>query len=312
MSKNKIETKFIKAFCGKTKEYYSLEVAEIGGKYKVVNMTSLPADKARITTSEIRVDDLETHTTLVPCSKCGSRVVGGCGCYKKQHSCRKNDKYHFQCIYCNEFTLDYSSPSSSDLRGLKGKKITLEQGKEVEITFSNVEWTYFDLVKKHEGPGSYFLIEPKVHVKYNEKNIEFHGYNVSNMNEGVYYDIDGRDDFSIECNVDTSFIKPHPGGCLEIRLGEIYAAIDQNGGTFMIGSSNICSVRNKFRMLLSYSKGVYKVAIDGKEVGSRQGSKKEQIRITFSFKHDSHCCELLSHAYIKDINMKQCANSNQQ
>lgn len=312
MSKKKIETKFIKAFCNKTKQYYSLEVASIDGEYKVVNMTLLSPKDAKITASELRVDNLKTHTTLIPCSGCGSRVVGGCTCYKRQHSCKKDDnKYFFQCIYCKDFILDYSMPSASDLRGYSGKKIELEQGKEVEITFSNVEWTYFDHVKNHESAGSYRRIEPKVHVIYNENDIEFHGYNVSRMDEGVYYEIGGEDDFSIECNVDTSTIKPHPGGFLSISLGAIYAEINQDGGLFYIDRKKVCKVGSKFKMLLSLSHGVYSIAINGKEVASEQSGKTKNVRITFEFQHGSHNCKLLSHAYINNINMKQCKNSQQ-
>lgn len=50
---------------------------------------------------------------------------------------------------------------------------------------------------------------------------KLNGYYISEMDEGVYYVICKKDDFGIECAVDTTTIKPHPGGDLYISFGAI-------------------------------------------------------------------------------------------
>ena len=55
------------------------------------------------------------------------------------------------------------------------------------VTFSNVEWKKFDNIRVHPSGAKYN--EPRIHVVANRDNIEFHGYNVSEMDEGVYYKI---------------------------------------------------------------------------------------------------------------------------
>src|SRR5699024_3508498 len=65
------------------------------------------------------------------------------------------------------------------------------------VTFSNVEWEKYDHISDH--PSGAEFNEPTVHVIADEKKIEFHGYNISQMDEGVTYTIDGSDDFEIEC-----------------------------------------------------------------------------------------------------------------
>lgn len=305
------ESKFLKAKCKKTGLYFGLDVKKYGSSWKVVNMIRLSDEEAALTTSEVRQSSFETNTNLIPCSRCGSRVVGGCSCAKKLLQCSSNMKYKFDCVYCKELQIDYSMPTAADISRYGGGTVTLSQGKEIKVvTFSNVKWEKFDKVIFHES-GAGFR-EPKIHIVANKENIEFHGYNVSRMDEGVYYKINENDDFEIDCNVDTSKIKPHPGGHLYISFGDIEAHIDQSGGSFTLGGQKVATVRSRFHMVLSLMNGEYSIIINDEIKGSALERKKSKKKIIFGFTHESHCCELLSHAYIKGIKMKHGVSSDTQ
>lgn len=301
------DTKLIKAVCKRTNKHYGIEVAKVGGVWKIVNVIEMSDKEAKMVASEVKVDSITTNSNLLPCGKCGSRVFGGCSCIKNTTACSHDMPYNFQCIYCNEMKFDYSVPSKADLGGYKeGDKITLIQGKEMKIiTFSNVSWTKFDNIQIHPtAPISYH--EPKIHVIASETDIAFHGYNVSEMDEGVYYEIGEQDDFVINCDVDTSTISPHPGGYLYIKCGIITAQITKTGGTFYLGEVPVARVGARFNMTLSLTGcGKYAIAIDGQKKGEHFQRTSGKTRITFGFKHDSHYCELLSHASLKNINMAQ-------
>ena len=171
------------------------------------------------------------------------------------------------------------------------------------ITFSNVEWVKYDNIRIHPAG---LANEPQKHLIANEKAIEFHGYTVSEMNEGVYYTIGLDDSFEIECNINTSEIKPHPGGKLSITLGIITANLDQYGGQMMLDRKNVASVGSKFNLKMAVKNGEqYEIIIDGKTVGSVDKKSKGNIEVRFGFTHGCHCCSLLSYAYVSNIEMKQ-------
>ena len=171
------------------------------------------------------------------------------------------------------------------------------------ITFSNVEWTKYDNVLYHSyGPE---FVEPEYHVVANEKRIEFHGYHVSNMNEGVYYAIDPCDDFEIECDIDTSTIMPHPGGHLEISLGLITAQLTENGGNVLMDGETASVVPARFHLKMSFTGGcLFEIEVNGAVVG-RKKKESSDVVARFGFVHDSHYCGTLSHAYISNIDMLQ-------
>ena len=172
------------------------------------------------------------------------------------------------------------------------------------ITFSNVEWRKFDNILHHPSGAEYN--EPRIHVNATQNDIEFHGYNISAMDEGVFYNIGAKDGFEIECEVDTTKIKPHPGGHFYINFGIISAMIDENGGDFLLNGSRVATVGSHFSMKLSLStSGKYEVFINGRKQGEQLSSSASGIRIVFGFKHDSHNCKDLSHAYVSRIKMKQ-------
>lgn len=294
-------SKVVKAICPKTGKRFSLEVVNKGGEYKVVDFTPLSKEQAERFASEVRQDRFVTADSLIPCRFDGIRVVGSSPNVERGLRCNAQMGYQFNCIYCKELQIDYSAAS---YKGRPGEKIVLPQGKVVEITFANVEWKKFDEINFHDKSHS-FVMEPKVHVSTSEKKIEFHGYNVSAMNEGVYYDVGAQDDFSIECDVDTSTISPHPGGFLYIDLGIIQARIDQTGGEFRLDGASVARVGSKFHMRLSISGGTYSIELPGEQTFSRYAPSSGKVRVKFGFQHGSHYCELLSHAYISDIRMNQ-------
>ena len=172
------------------------------------------------------------------------------------------------------------------------------------VTFSNVEWRQYDNILMH--PSGAQFNEPAIHVIANEENIEFHGYNVSAMNEGVRYTIDPSDGFEIECDINTSTISPHPGGHLEISLGLISAYLNENGGSILLDGASVATAGPQFHLRMSLTDGgQYEIEIDGKVVGRKFQASENEIDIRFGFIHDSHCCQLLSHAYVSDISMMQ-------
>lgn len=300
------DTKFLKAYCSKSRQYYGLEIKKIGREWKIVNMSPMDDAEARAVASEnIKQAKWVTNDNLLPCSRCKTRTLGGCTCSQNAATCKPGKEYDINCVYCKHFEIDYSIPKASDTRGLAGKTVTV-QGKEIKVVnFSNVEWIHFDYIQPHEDGRAAGFPEPQVHVIANKQNIEFHGYNISQMNEGVYYTIGMNDDFDIECDVDTSTISPHPGGHLYIDFGEIKAEISQTGGTFFLSGRQIATVGSRFKMRLAREDGCYTVHINGKLCGNATAGVQTDVHVIFGFKHDSHYCSELSHAYMRGIKMQQ-------
>lgn len=309
-----MEKNFLKAQCKKTKRWYGLEIKKIQDEWKVVNMVDLSESEAAFITSEIEQYAFETDSNLLACEICGNRVVGGCNCSRQKHACKRDMEYHFDCVYCDKMELDYEV-SVLQIKGMTEKKaLELARGSvsvvtDKNITFCNTGWIMFDNISFHESGAEYN--EPTVHIEANEKNIAFHGYNISAMNEGVCYSIPSDNSFEIECRIDTSTIKPHPGGCLRISLGILTAEIDNNGGTMFLANDRIASVGSKFKLKMMVKNGKYSVFIDGKLIAEKIKQKSGCIDIIFGFKHGPHHCHLLSHAYIKGIEMHQRVNGQQ-
>ncbi len=177
-----------------------------------------------------------------------------------------------------------------------------------EITFSNTEWEKYDNLSYHEPAHNFH--EPKVHVVANKKKIEFHGYNISAMDEGVRYIINPRNDFEIECDINTSTIKEHPGGHLVISIGPISAHLNQSGGELFMDNNAVGRVPSKFHLKMSLCNGGdYEIAVDKKVIGSTHSDSFDDVEIIFGFVHDSHYCELISHAYVSDIQMHETDNT---
>ena len=130
-------SKFVKAQCQKTNQYFGLEIRKYGSTWKVVNMIRLSDTEARLISSEEKLDYFETNSNLLPCRKCGNRRVGGCSCSKKEHQCTVSMKYKFDCIYCEDFKIDYSLPTRSRISDIQNGTVTLSQGQEVKIRYAN-------------------------------------------------------------------------------------------------------------------------------------------------------------------------------
>ena len=105
-----MELKMLKAKCKKTGLYYGLELKKIEEEWRVVNMIRLSEEEAKVISSEVRQSSFKTNKNLLPCLSCGSRKVGGCRCSQQKHRCSSTMKYEFNCVYCNEFEIDYSRP----------------------------------------------------------------------------------------------------------------------------------------------------------------------------------------------------------
>ena len=212
------------------------------------------------------------------------------------------DFYDFYIRTCWDSPGGHSSNTvGSTVRLYNSDQIDLNLNPVQEITFSNVEWVHFNNTSSSSSCGS----EPREHVIASEKSIEFHGYTAAAMNEGVSYTIESSDGFDLEANIDTSTIKPHPGGSLDITLGVLTASLGQNGGSILLNGNTITTVGSRFKLKMSVNSGHYEVLIDDVTVGATDESSSDPIEIKFAFKHGGHCCSQLSHAYIKDIEMTQ-------
>ena len=120
------------------------------------------------------------------------------------------------------------------------------------------------------------------------------------------YTIQPGSEFKIECDIDTSNIKPHPGGHLNIRLGLITAALDENGGRIVLDGRDVATVPSRFHLMMSLTEnGKYSVEIDKRNAGSAFKEMLEPVDVEFSFEHSSHFCKLRSDAFISDIEMTQ-------
>lgn len=134
---SKPATKFVKAYCDKTKRYFGLEVRQDGDQWKVVNFTQLTSEQAKVASSEVDQSSFDSNDNLLPCDSCGSRHVGGCGCAERKGGCTPTMKYRFQCLYCHQLKIDHSLPKKSALFLQYGSTISLAQGQEVKIRFAD-------------------------------------------------------------------------------------------------------------------------------------------------------------------------------
>lgn len=171
----------------------------------------------------------------------------------------------------------------------------------VKISFEDVAWVPYDNVSVHST--NYMYTDPPVHVIRSGDSIEFVGYCVSKMDEGVTYKIQASDSFEIECDIDTSAIQIHPGGNLDISLGKITASLNQTGGSMLLNDNAVKTVGPRFHLKMSYSKGQYEIIVNGQSVGTLSEEPANDLEIKFGFKHDSHGCSIYSRARISDIKM---------
>ena len=152
------ESKIVKARCKKTGTYYGVVLEKFFLEWKAVDVIPMSDEQARVLTSEVRQRSFETNDNLQACRTCGNRKIGGCKCTENSYSCKKKE-YHFPCIYCHNMEIDYTEG-----RGSGRTEITLEQGRKVQITFSNVTWQKFDRIQTHPTADRFRHIEPKVHA----------------------------------------------------------------------------------------------------------------------------------------------------
>ena len=127
-------TKFVKGYCAKAKQYFALEMKQVGSQWKVANMTHLDKVAADLVSTELPKGVYVTAESLIPCRVCGNRKVGGCDHSRANHPCTVGMKYQFDCIYCKDFVIDYSEATGG---GKEGETVTLSQGQEVKIRLPN-------------------------------------------------------------------------------------------------------------------------------------------------------------------------------
>lgn len=129
-------TKFLKAYCDKSKKYYGLEIKKFGSTWKVIDFIELSKEEASVLTSEIKQPSFSTNENLLPCKACGKRTVGACACPPRSASCRVGMGYEFQCIYCKNLKIDYTPARAAQGRK-EGDTIVLSQGQVVKLHFED-------------------------------------------------------------------------------------------------------------------------------------------------------------------------------
>lgn len=122
---------FIKAYCKHTKQYFGMMV-ENG---RVVDFYDMTAEEGQKVASTVDIENLQTAENLRSCFVCGKRNVGKCDCAKRKFACSTEQRYRYQCIYCNQLHICTVSEGSELSDSSKiGEKVVLAQGQEVEIT----------------------------------------------------------------------------------------------------------------------------------------------------------------------------------
>ena len=201
-------TKYLKAQCSLTRKHFCLEIKQFGREWKVVNFLEISADEAKVMTSEIRQAKFETNSTLLPCTKCKSRVVGGCAC--KTKGCQGGAD--FQCIYCKNMKIDYSDAARVSCYK-DGETIKLSQGQEIKIRYKNKPLTRivvglgWDPVGGFRGANmdidsSVFVMGPRGfdivyfgQLKHPSGCVVHHGDNLTGENRGFNVDDENIDVF---------------------------------------------------------------------------------------------------------------------
>lgn len=125
--------KFVKAYCPKSREYYGMKVEEISSQLQVTDFYDIREETAKLLASNVDVSGLETAANLRTCPFCHSRKVAGCGCLAGRISCKPDQGYRYQCIFCKELRV-FASGEGAEVSGRVGEKVVLTQGQEVLIS----------------------------------------------------------------------------------------------------------------------------------------------------------------------------------
>lgn len=99
------DKRVLSAYCRKTNKYFALEVSNASGDWEAVNFVELTEEQALTLASGGVSLPIISASSLLPCSRCGSRNVFGCSCARKAFQCAKSMKYNFQCLYCDQASL---------------------------------------------------------------------------------------------------------------------------------------------------------------------------------------------------------------
>ena len=190
------EKSFLKGYCSKKKKYFGIELDKYGSIFEVTNFIYLKQEEAKVLTSLVRQSSFKTHSNLLPCTKTVTREISSVDGI----SCPEDGKYSFQCIYCKNMQIDYSSADISGTQLKAGDVIKLSQGQEIKIQLNGksldkiVLYTGWDPVLKGntmDVDSSVFMIgqESSELVYFGQlndaaKSIIHHGDNLTGENEG--------------------------------------------------------------------------------------------------------------------------------
>ena len=100
---------FLKAKCKVTGKLFGLTIDNKDGRPYIRDFVPLEQEAYDALSPEYKVDPhIEVASTLLPCKWCGTRKFGSCSCSRSRKTCNKNDKYDYQCAFCDQMEFDYS------------------------------------------------------------------------------------------------------------------------------------------------------------------------------------------------------------
>ena len=107
---------YLKAKCQKTGKFFALEITKYDGKPAVVtNFYEIDEEQANHLDPEYRVDEnISVGSNLNPCIHCKTRRIAHCSHHRLSKTCRFNDKYDYQCLFCDQLKIDYTRVNNKD------------------------------------------------------------------------------------------------------------------------------------------------------------------------------------------------------
>ena len=138
---------FLKAKCKRTGKLFGLTVDNKNGKPYIRDFVPLEQEAYDALSPQYSVDPhIEVASTLLPCKYCGTRKFAACSCSRSKKVCNKNDKYDYQCIFCDQMEFDYSGSKGSSTNYSKWVGVTNIPAKAFD-KYGNPQGDEFDLAK---------------------------------------------------------------------------------------------------------------------------------------------------------------------
>ncbi|MBR3131267.1 InlB B-repeat-containing protein [Candidatus Saccharibacteria bacterium] len=227
------------------------------------------------------------------------------------------DYYDFHIQTCwDSVAGNMPSTINSTVRLFNPDQVSLTSKKNT-LTFDNANWEEYGTRTDHTGEsyiGGTCSTQPQNynydHVVAESNtdgsvNVTFSGYTNYAMDEGIKHTIEGINHFTIDMDIDSSNIIPHPGGTLTIALGPVKAEIGVNGAVTIsaTGGASESATLSGFHLLLEKNGTSYKVCITTANKCVSTSGDSASATIDYNFQHGSHACPCISKVFLTNIMM---------